>query len=210
MPRSRRREPGSGPTGPVPLSAPDLTGPVSILNWLPASGPSSGPRTYHRLRIQANLRGEWIAPPPGPLLAALEKGLRERTVEEPIDLLTLATSALGALQEAGFASVERSEFRPPSPVAREPPTPGSAPATAIAHAIRDLRATPDAARSGRAFRAVVRGPPDLRAELVLRARRRERSHALQVELTGTIRHDRLRQILAALRGRLPLERTEEA
>ncbi|MGI0151976.1 MAG: hypothetical protein ACREC5_08585, partial [Thermoplasmata archaeon] len=73
------------------LSAPDLTGPVSILNW-PVAGPRANRRHRSRpcthVHLEVDLRPERIDATGG-AVRRIEKALREREVVEGEDLLRL-------------------------------------------------------------------------------------------------------------------------
>lgn len=197
---------------PVPISAPDVTGPVSILNW-PIATTASGRaprRPFAHVRLEVDLQPEIVRSPPGAVFDRLEALLREREVVEIGDLLRLTGRALHAFAGLGFRRVDHWEVEPG----------GWLPLPEATHADRFeplghlLRALEDPGWSGlaarRAFAVRLSGPADLRADLVVRRLHRERRHSLTVELRGTFPKSTVRDVADALSRRLPVLRTQVA
>jgi hypothetical protein len=194
---------------PTPISAPDLTGPTSILDW-PTMGAGSArsrrPRPFAHVHLEVDLRHERLAELAIPVLRQFEQLLREREVVEPADLLRLTAGALHAFASRGFSHVDHWEIAPggwlplPEPTHRTIDEP-------VGHLLRALQSDawqPHA--DAREFRVRVSGHPLIRADLVVRRVHRERGHSISIDLTGRIAEREVRGLLAALRERVPVLR----
>jgi len=196
------------PTGPG-LSAPDLVGPTSFLDW-PTQGPSSKrrrkARPYAQLRLEIDLHPEIVREPSVRVFERLEALLQEREVVEVGDLLRLTARVLHAFSAVGFGRVDHWAVEPggwlPLPEGSH-----DRPEEPVGHLLRALE---DPAWSGlggrRSFALRLSGRIPYRADVVVRRLHRERRHALTVELRGKVPHDDVRRIVAALAERVPLVR----
>ncbi len=197
------------PLGPA-VSAPDLTGPTSILNW-PVAGSGKGrkarARPYSHVHLEIDLEAVGAPPSSSRIVRQLEALVREREVVESADLLGLAGRLLHALSAAGFSRVEAWSVQPnvalPSPAAGRdrPKAPGGPRMAAHRGAQGASREAP------RAFGVSLTEPGPNRAEAVLRRVHRERRHSLSLDLRGTIPDPKLKEIVAAVRERLPVRRS---
>jgi hypothetical protein len=197
------------PLGPNSISAPDLTGPTSLLNWPTAAGAGRKrrPVPFEHVRLEIDLRHEQLAPPRIPLLQQLEGLLRERAVVEQGDLMRLSAAALHALAARGFSRVDHWQVEPGGWLPLPEPTHATL-AEPVGHLIRALES--DAWRRvalAREFSVRLSGPTKFRADLVVRRVHRERGHSMTLELRGRIATRELEALVRALRGRLPVLRT---
>jgi len=195
--------------GSTPISAPDLTGPTSILDW-PLS--AAGPRRKRRVRpfghvhLEIDLRHERLREPLIPVLRQFEQLLRERSVVEPTDLLRLSAAALHAFSVRGFSRVDHWEVVPGGWLPLPEPTHRTL-AEPVSHLVRALgslewrRLAP-----AREFSVRLSGHPKVRADLVVRRVHRERGHSITVDLRGWISPRELDGLVRALRERLPILR----
>jgi len=200
----------SPPPFPTPLSAPDLTGPTSILEW-PTMGPNAGrsrrPRPFAHVHLEVDLAHERLAEASIPVLRQFEQLLREREVVESADLLRLAAGTLHALASQGFAHVDHWEMLPggwlplPEPTHRTLDEP-------VGHLVRALQSDawqPHA--NGREFRVRVSGHPRIQVDLVVRRVHRERGHSVSLDLNGRFAEPDVRGLVRALRERVPILRS---
>jgi hypothetical protein len=219
--RTRRREEvstGDGPLGSVPpprptgpaVSAPDLTGPTSILNWPVASsgkGRKARARPYSHVHLEIDLEPDGAPPSASPIVRKLEALVREREVVESADLLGLAARLLHALSAAGFTRVAAWSFEPdvtlPSPATVRDRT--REPVGHLLDALRDSK-EPRLA-TARSFSVTLTEPGPNRVEALLRRVHRERRHSLSLDLRGTIPEAGLKEIVTAVRERLPVRRS---
>jgi hypothetical protein len=195
------------------VSAPDLTGPVSILDWPVAT---AGSRRGHRPRpmshvvLEVDLRHERFDAPTIPVLQQFERLFHERSVVEEADLLRLTAGALHAFSSCGYNRVDHWEMTPggwlPLPEATHRTL-----AEPVGHLLRAL--TSDAwqpyARA-REFAVRLSGPPRSRADLVVRRVHRERGHSISIELHGIVVERDLTGLVRALRERVPVLRSRVA
>jgi hypothetical protein len=199
------------PFGSNPISAPDLTGPTSFLNWPTGVGPGRRrkrrPVPFAHVRLEVDLRHEQLRAPGIPVLAQIEGLLRERSVVEHGDLLRLSAAALHALSTRGFKRVDHWQVEPGGWLALPEPTHASL-AEPVGHLLRALES--DAWQRialAREFSVRLSGPAQYRADLTVRRVHRERGHSLTLELRGVIAHRELEGLVRALRIRLPVLRT---
>ncbi len=197
------------PTGPA-VSAPDLTGPTSILNW-PVAGPGKGrkarARPYSHVRLEIDLEPDATPPSTSPIVRKLEALVREREVVESADLLGLAGRLLHALSASGFTRVVAWSVEPdvalPSPA-----TVRDRPREPVGHLLDALRQSKGPAlATARSFSVTLTESGPNRVEAVLRRVHRERRHSLTLDLRGTIPDAVLKDIVAAVRERLPVRRS---
>ncbi|MCI4339100.1 MAG: hypothetical protein L3J68_02045 [Thermoplasmata archaeon] len=195
---------------PSPISAPDLTGPTSILEWpIASAGPGKARRArpFGHLRLELDLRHERLSEPEIPVLRQFERLLRERSVVEPTDLLRLGAAALHAFSVRGFSRVDHWEIEPGGWLPLPEPTHQSL-AEPVSHLVRALQS--DAWRRlalAREFSVRLSGHPKMRADLVVRRIHRERGHSITVDLRGWIAARELDGLVRALRERLPVLRS---
>ena len=195
--------PGFPPEG---LSAPDLTGPVSILNW-----PISGPRTLRRRRqrpythahLEVDLRGTVDGPSTG-VLRRLERALAEREIVDGRNLLSLTGIALHAFSSVGFVRIYHWEAQPGGWL----PLPGGAPNATEEPLGVFLKALGNDAwgsvTDARAIAMRLGAKGNLHADVVLRHRHRERRHSITIDLYGLFAEATVRDLVGAIHERLPM------
>lgn len=192
------------------ISAPDLTGPTSILDWPVAAagvGRKRRARPFAHVRLEVDLRHEQLEEPGIPVLQQFERLLRERSVVEPSDLLRLSAGALHAFSVRGFSRVDHWEVEPGGWLPLPEPTHASL-AEPLSHLVRALQSTEwRRVASARGFSVRLSGHPKIRADLVVRRVHRERGHSITMDLTGWISARELRGLVGALRERLPVLRS---
>jgi hypothetical protein len=194
---------------PPPISAPDVTGPVSILNWPTVAAGSrrtTKPRAMAHVELEVDLRHERYEAPAIPVLQQLEQLFRERSVVEEGDLLRLTAASLHALAARGFTRVDHWEMTPGGWLPLPEPTHRTL-AEPVGHLLRAL-ASPTWRPFARAREFAVRlsGPAKIRADLVVRRVHRERGHSISLDLTGTITSRDLAGLVRSLRERVPVLR----
>jgi hypothetical protein len=192
------------------VSAPDVVGPISIVDWPTAAAGSRRKRRsrpFAHVRLEVDLRQEHLARASIPLLTEFEQLLRERTVEEHGDLLRLSAEALHAFAQRGFTRVDHWELQPGGWLPLPEPTHASL-AEPLGHLLRALQS--DAWRPSamaRTFAVRLSGPARLRADLEVRRVHRERGHSISVDLRGTVTPHDVEGVVRALRQRLPVLRS---
>jgi hypothetical protein len=200
-------------TGPIPLSAPGLIGPNSILN-----PPWAGSTTARKRRVaafsHAHLEVDLApsTPVPGrsqpPVLRRLENLLERQEVVEGADLVRLVAGALHALASLRFRRVDHWEVVPggwlPPPQSGLPPSRMDEPLGALLHALEgDHRTTITQARKFSARASDLRGN---HVDLVVQRVHRRRAHSLSVDLWGFWTKEMIADLAAALKERLPVVR----
>lgn len=202
------------PRNPLPpsgLSAPDLTGPTSIVLWPTALAPSRGrrsPRSFAHVHLEVDLEPEVIREPGLPVFRQLEALIREREVVEIGDLLRLSAEVLHALASQGFSRVDHWETRPggwlPLPEASHPQI-----IEPVGHMLRALKHDRWKRLAGaRSFAVRLSGTGPNRADLVVRRVHRERLHTVSLDLRGKWSQTSVRDLVGAIRRRLPVLRSE--
>ncbi len=194
----------------APISAPDLTGPTSILDW-PVTAAGTGrkrrARPFGHARLEVDLRHEKLQEPGVPVLRQFERLLRERSVVEPSDLLRLSAAALHAFSVRGFSHVDHWEVDPGGWLPLPEPTHRTL-AEPVSHLVRALQSTEWRRLAlAREFSVRLSGPPEMRADLVVRRVHRERGHSITIDLNGRIAPRELERLVGALRERLPVLRS---
>jgi hypothetical protein len=194
---------------PLPISAPDLTGPTSILDWPIAYAGRSRlrrERPFAHVLLEVDLRHERLEEPNVPVLRQFERLLREREVVGPADLLRLSAAALHACCERGFRQVDHWEVTPGGWLPLPEPTHQRL-AEPVGHLLQALR-SPEwrRAASAREFSVRLSGHPKIRADLRVRRVHRERGHSMTLDLRGTISRAELEALVRALRERVPVLR----
>ena len=191
----------------TPISAPDLTGPTSFLNWpLVAAGTSRRHRVrpFGHVRFEVDLRHERWDEPDVPVLRQFERLLRERSVVEPGDLLRLSAASLHAFSVRGFTRVDHWEIQPGGWLPLPEPTHATL-AEPVGHLVRALESAQWRRLAlAREFSVRLSGHAKIRADLVVRRVHRERGHSITVDLRGTIAARELEGLARALRERLPV------
>ncbi len=192
-----------------PISAPDLTGPVSIVDWptsMAAAGPRRRTRPFSHVALDIDLRHERLEEPSFALLRQFERLLREREVVEPADLLRLAAGALHGLAARRFTHVDHWEMVPGGWLPLPEPTHRTL-AEPVGHLVRALASEQwRSFATAREFRVRVSGHPSIRADLVVRRVHRERGHSLSIDLFGIIEPRDLAGLVRAIRERIPILR----
>lgn len=199
------------PPGLCPMSAPDLTGPISFLDWpLAAAGTRRhrrNTRPFGHVRLAIDLRHEHLQEPTIPVLQQFERLLRERSVVEPGDLMRLSAGALHAFSARGFSRVDHWEVDPGGWLALPEPTHASL-AEPVGHLLRALQSSEWERLAGaRGFTVRLSGHPKIRADLEVRRVHRERRHSITIDLRGWIAEQELTGLIRALRERLPVLRS---
>ncbi len=193
------------------LSAPDLTGPTSILNW-PISGPRSQRRRKQRpfahIHIEVDLRPETLAANGG-IVGRIEKVLREREVVESADLLRFTAGVLHAFSAAGFVRIRHWEAQPggwlPLPEDRS----GARSEEPLGHFLRALRGDAwSQLKASRSFSMRLGAMGDLHADVVIRRLHRERHHTVSIDLRGRFPEATVDDLVGALRSRTPVRSTK--
>lgn len=196
---------------PEGLSAPGLSGPTSIVDWPTARTLSRGHRRvrpFRHVHLEVDLEPEVVREPGLPVLRQMEALIRERQVVEIGDLLRLTGRALHALAGEGFSRVDHWEVQPggwlPLP---EPSHPRLIePVGHMLRALRDDRWQHLAA--ARSFAVRLSGTIPFRADVVVRRVHRERAHSLSLDLRGKVTMGNVRDVVSALRRRLPVLRSQ--
>jgi hypothetical protein len=195
------------------VSAPDLTGPVSILDWPVATagrGRGHRPRPMSHVVLEVDLRHERFDAPAIPVLQQFERLFRERSVVEQADLLRLAAGALHAFSACGYNRVDHWEMTPGGWLPLPEPTHRTL-AEPVSHLLRALSSEawqPHA--DAREFAVRLSGAPRSRADLVVRRIHRERGHSISIELHGLVTERDLNGLVRALRERVPVLRSRVA
>lgn len=193
------------------LSAPGLSGPTSIVDWPVVRTPSRGKarvRPYRHVHLEVDLEPELVREPGLPLLRQMEALIRERQVVEIGDLLRLTGLALHALAGEGFSRVDHWETQPggwlPLP---EPSHPRII--EPVGHLLRALRSDRwQHLADARSFAVRLSGRGPFRADLIVRRIHRERLHSVSLDLWGKVTSRDVRDVVAALRTRLPVLRSQ--
>jgi hypothetical protein len=196
---------------PLGFSAPDLTGPTSIVLWPVAATPSHGrprPRFFVHAHLEVDLMHEVLREPGLPVFRQLEALIREREVVEVGDLLRLSAETLHALASQGFSRVDHWETRPggwlPLPEPSHPQL-----IEPLGHMLRALQHDRwKRLGEARSFAVRLSGAGPNRADLVVRRVHRERLHSISLDLHGKWTTTAVRDLVGALRRRLPVLRSE--
>jgi hypothetical protein len=194
-----------------PMSAPDLTGPTSFLDWpLAAAGTRRrrhNARPFGHVRLVIDLRHEHLQEPAIPVLLQFERLLRERSVVERGDLMRLSAGALHAFTTRGFSRVDHWEMDPGGWLALPEPTHASL-AEPVGHLLRALQSSEwERLAEARGFSVRLSGHPKIRADLEVRRVHRERGHSITIDLRGSIAERELTGLIRELRQRLPVLRS---
>jgi hypothetical protein len=202
--------PSGGPPDP-PISAPDLTGPISILNWPVARTPSRKRRgqamVYESAHLEFELKHPKIRASGTPVVRQIERALDERKVVEGPDMLELAAQTLHAFAAKGYTELEGWNVHPGSP----PPLPPSATgkdANTVGHLLEALRGPEwKALAKARSFEAKLGDRSGNHAKLVVRRVHRERRESISADLKGSFTEADIRKVLDAVRERLLVARS---
>ena len=193
------------------ISAPDLIGPTSILNWPTAAagtGRKARARPFAHVHLEIDLAHEAFRETELPVLRQVEAWLREREVVETGDLLRLVAGLLSALSSQGFSRVGHWEADPGGWL----PLPEESHAQVIepvGHLLSALKAPQwkEVARA-RSFAVRLSGARGGRADAVVRRIHRERHHAVSLDLWGVFTREEVHEILSAVRVRIPVLRSK--
>jgi hypothetical protein len=197
--------------GEPPLSAPDLIGPISILNQ-PVSGPRSARRRHNRtfahVHLVVELKSSAVTPTAVPVLQRLEALLGMRKIVEAADLIRLAGWTLHAFSARGFRRVDHWEVAPggwlplPEASARRPTE------EPVGHLLKILES--DAARSiaqARTFSVRLSDFHGNHADVIVRRVHRARRPAIELDLRGIWTRSDVEDLKGAFSERLPVVRT---
>ena len=201
------------PPGPTPpaLSAPDLIGPVSILNQ-PISGPRSNRRQrnrpYSHAHLEIDLAGAPSGKSHGSLLQRLEGVRPEEDSENASDLLVITAATLHAFSARRFRWIDHWEIHPggwlPLPERkshREPEEP-------VGELLKALESGAWAsAAKARSFSVRLSDRSGNRADIVVRRVPRLRRHALSLDLWGSWTKATIEDLTGSLTSRLPVSRS---
>ena len=202
------------PPGPsqIPLSAPGLIGPNSILNP-PWSGPRAARRARDRPFSHAHLEVD-LKLGPGrsadlPLGQRLESFLAARKIVENADLVWLTARTLHAMASRRFRRVDHWEVTPGGWL--PPPEFKSARADkpeAVGQLLGALESPlgPSVAKA-RSFSVRLSDLQGNRVDIVVRRVHRQRRHTLSIDLWGSWTQETITALTGALAERLPVART---
>jgi hypothetical protein len=201
--------PGSPP---IPLSAPGLIGPNSILNP-PWSGPRSGRGTRNRpfshAHLEVDLRAESAQAGGHPLWERFGAFLAERKIVESADLVWLTARTLHALASRQFRRVDHWEVAPggwlPPPEFASVRPENAEPVGQLLSALESGDGSTIA--RARSFSVRVSDLHGDRADITVRRVHRARRHALSVDLWGTWTKETINELVGALAERLPVTQT---
>lgn len=195
---------------PAGASAPDLTGPVSFLNW-PVAGPRAvrrhRQRPYTHVHLEIDLRPESLGAERSAIVRRIETALKEREVEEASDLLKLTGAVLHGFSAVGFLRVFHWESEPggwlPLPTGR------SGPETPLGQFLRalDSPAWKEVA-SARSISLRLGAQGNLHADVVIRRLHRERRHSISLDLRGLFRASTVHDVVGSLHERIPLRKAK--
>jgi len=151
---------------------------------------------------------EILREPGLPVFRQLEALIREREVVEIGDLLRLSAEALHALASQGFSRVDHWETQPggwlPLPEPSHPQL-----IEPVGHMLRALQHDRwKRLGEARSFAVRLSGAGPNRADLVVRRVHRERLHSISLDLHGKWTTTSVRDLVGALRRRLPVLRSE--
>ncbi len=202
----------SPPRPPPPaVSAPGLVGPTSILNWplgQAGQGRKRPARPYAHVHLEIDLRSAVVQDSGRTGVRRVEALLRERPVVETSDLRPTVARLLHGLASSGFSRVDRWTVEPggEQAVPGAIDDPSQAPIGAVRRAVEG--AAGESVRSARRLRLELEGSGGNRAEVVVRRLHRERRHTLSLDLRGQWAHAAVKDVVSALRERLPVARSE--
>lgn len=190
-----------------PISAPDLTGPASFLDWPTSMTPVRGHRRappFSHVRLEIDLQPEIVRDPGLKVFERLEALLKEREVVEIGDLLRLTARALHAFSSLGFSRVDHWEVEPGGwlPLPEASHARSQEPLGHLLKALEDEHWKGLAAR--RSFSVRLSGRGAMRADLNVRRVHRERRHSLTVDLHGRFTKSDVHGVIGALAQRLPV------
>src|SRR5208282_578565 len=172
--------------GEPPLSAPDLIGPVSILNQ-PVSGPRSARRRHNRpfahVHLEVDLMAGTVTPTAVPVLQRLEALLGMRKIVEAADLVRLAGRTLHAFSARGFRRVDHWEVSPGGWLPLPEPSTRRSREELVGHLLKILES--DAASSvasARTFSVRLSDFHGNHADVIVRRVHRARRPAIELDL----------------------------
>lgn len=191
---------------PIPLSAPDLIGPISILNE-PVSGPRSSRRSrnrpYNHAHFEIDIAGGAALRGDAPHLQQVEETLSKARAAGTPDLVLLAIGTLHALAARRFRQIDHWEVAPGGwlPLPAEKARHGSN------EPVGDLLALLGGdgwspLTKARSFSARLSDQQGHRIDIVVR--RAERRHGVSLDLNGVWTRETIHDLLGSLSQRLPI------
>jgi hypothetical protein len=163
---------------------------------------------YSHVQVELDVAHEGYRTGPFSLLAPLTSLLHEREVESAENLLQMTAQLLHALSGLGFRRVDHWEARPGGWLPLPEPTHAqlAEPVTHLLRALSDESWAP--VGQAHSFAARLSGPDRLRLDFVVRRVHRERTHAVSLELWGTVSRRGVEDLVLRLHDQLPLLRAE--
>ncbi|MHB8351597.1 MAG: hypothetical protein ACYDFT_02745 [Thermoplasmata archaeon] len=194
---------------PPALSAPDLIGPISILDQ-PISGPRSNRRArnrpYSHVHIEIDLSDPSARTDDGSLLERLETLLSERKIVEGSNIVRLAAGTLHALSARRFRWIDHWEIEPggwlPLPVRGSGAPSSEEPVGHLLVAIESGMWNP--AAEALKFSVRISDRRGNHVDAIVRRVHRQRRHALSLDLRGSWTKATVDALTASLASRLPV------
>jgi hypothetical protein len=193
---------------PIALSAPGLTGPISIINE-PVSGPRSSRRArnrpYSHAHLEIDLSPDLAIEGDAPHLQRLERALSEKKIAETPDLVLLAVGTLHALSARHFRQVDHWEVSPGGWL----PLPSGKARRGSEEPVSDLLAVVESdawspLTEARTFSARLSDQQGHRVDVVVRRIHRPRHHVLSLDLRGVWTQETIHDLVGSLSARLPV------
>jgi hypothetical protein len=197
--------------GEIPLSAPDVIGPISIVNQ-PVSGPRSARRQknrpYAHVHLEVQLKSDQIDPSKVRALQRLENLLGMRKIVEAAGLLRLAGGTLHALSARGFRRVDHWEVSPGGWLPVPPRTPRPGKEETVGHLVKILEGeNANAVARARAFSVRLSDFHGNHADVAVLRVHRQHHPAISLDLHGYWTRADLEDLKGALSDRLPVLHT---
>jgi hypothetical protein len=197
--------------GEIPLAAPGLIGPISILNQ-PVSGPRSARRQknrpYAHLHLEVQLKSDQVDPSPVPAQQRLETLLGVGKIVEVAGLLRMAGGTLHALSARGFRRVDHWEVSPGGwlPVPPRSPRPGKE--ETVGHLVKILEGeNATAVAKARSFSVRLSDFHGNHVDVVVLRVHRQSHPAISLDFRGYYTRNELEALKGALSDRLPVLHT---
>jgi len=197
--------------GEPPLSAPDLIGPISIVNQ-PVSGPRSARRRknrpYAHVRLDVELQPGPIGKSALPALQRLEQILGVRPIHEAAGLLRLAGGTLHAFSARGFRTVDHWELSPGGPLPVPPRSARPRKEETLGHLAKAVESDESGAFArARSLSVRVSDFHGNHAEVTVRQVHRQHRAAISLDLRGFWTREDLDGLKGALSERVPVLRS---